>query len=471
MGSPWLLVKGENLNVLGPQPAAELRDMAILLEQFRAAVAIIIPSARHLSVPTNVYVFETRKDLEPFVPLYKGKPVAVAGYFQGDADATYIAVSASESRNAVFHEYAHMLQQNAMAAIPLWLNEGLAEYFSTFRLRRGDERAEIGRAVDSHVALLRDRFLPFNELLTATRASALYNEGDRRSVFYAQAWATVHYIMADVPDGPAAINRYVEEVRRSESVEQAFTRVFGDPVAFGKRVQEYVRRFAFRAYDFPARFEIQEPEGARTIDPGELDARLGDLQLRVQRVAEAAPRIEQAVSRNPAVAYTHLALGQLRLDQHRGVDALDALRRAAALDARDYATQYAYGVALLQHEADAMTLGVVDSIVVAREALQRAVQINPYASDAFSWLSASYARRQEWGSARAALEHAAELAPGRLDYSLRLADLDLLEGHLAEAKARLAGIAAADPSSAIAHTAGGRLAQLDAGPLGAPVAR
>jgi hypothetical protein len=83
----WLLVKGENLVVLGQQPAGELRDMAVLLEQFRAAVAIILPSAQHLSVPTNVYIFDTLKDLEPFVPIYKGKPVDVAGYFQGDADA------------------------------------------------------------------------------------------------------------------------------------------------------------------------------------------------------------------------------------------------------------------------------------------------------------------------------------------------------------------------------------------------
>ena len=129
-----------------------------------AAVAIILPSAKHLAVPTNVYIFDTLKDLEPFVPIYKGKPVDVAGYFQGDTDANFIAVGRSESRSAVFHEYAHMLQQNASAAIPLWLNEGLAEYFSTFRLHRGDERAEIGRAVDAHVGVLHDRFLPFNEV-------------------------------------------------------------------------------------------------------------------------------------------------------------------------------------------------------------------------------------------------------------------------------------------------------------------
>jgi tetratricopeptide (TPR) repeat protein len=315
------------------------------------------------------------------------------------------------------------------------------------------------------------RFLSLSELLTATRSSALYNEGDRRTLFYAEAWATVHYIMADVPNGPAAINRYVDEVRKGGPVEEAFARVFDDPVAFGKRVQEYVRRFAFRAYDFPARFEIQEPAPARTIDSGELDARLGDLQLRVQRVADAAPRIERAVISNPTVAYTHLALGQLRLDQRRGAEALEALRRAAALDSRDFAAQYAYAVALLQHEPDAVTLGISNPVSVAYGALQRAVQINPYASNAFSWLSAACARSKDWAGARAALEQAAHLAPGRLDYDLRLADIDLLEGRVAEAKARLALIAAADPTSAIARTAGGRLAQLDAGPLGAPVTR
>jgi tetratricopeptide (TPR) repeat protein len=152
------------------------------------------------------------------------------------------------------------------------------------------------------------------------------------------------------------------------------------------------------------------------------------------------------------------------------VEALEALRRAAALDSRDFAAQYAYAVALLQHEPEAAVLGISNPLSVARDALQRAVEINPYASNAFSWLSAVCARSRDWASARAALEHAADLAPGRLDYQLRLADIDLLEGRVAEAKARLAGIAAADPTSAIARTAGGRLAQLDAGPLGAPVA-
>ncbi len=460
--APWLLVKGENLTVLGQQSAAELRATAVLLEQFRAAIAMVLPSARHLAVPTNVFVFDTPKALRSFVPFYKGRPVDVAGYFQGHADANYIAVGSPDSRAAILHEYAHMLQRNASASIPLWLNEGLAEYFSTFRLKDNERRAEIGRAVDAHVALLRERALPMMDLLGATRQSALYNEGDRRSIFYAQAWATVHYVMAEVPDAPEAINSYLTRLQRGDTGPAAFAQAFGDPSELGRRVRDYVRRFAFRSwqYDFPAPIAVQPPIVSRAVDGGELDARLGDLLLRVQRVDEAAARIESAVAQHPPAAHAYLALGQLRADQNRDRESIDALRRAASMDRNDFASQYAYGVALLSHDADARALGIADPLAAARESLQRAIALNADASDALAWLSAAWARASDWDRARTALEQAVSLAPGRLDFALRLADLDLIQGRLADAKARLATIAAADPSSTIARTAGGRLAEL-----------
>ena len=38
------------------------------------------------------------------------------------------------STRVVFHEYAHyLIHRNLDAAPPMWLDEGLAEFFSTFR--------------------------------------------------------------------------------------------------------------------------------------------------------------------------------------------------------------------------------------------------------------------------------------------------------------------------------------------------
>ena len=46
----------------------------------------------------------------------------------------------------VFHEYAHLVVSNVMRNVPVWLNEGLAEYYSTYEMRDGGREAVIGRA-------------------------------------------------------------------------------------------------------------------------------------------------------------------------------------------------------------------------------------------------------------------------------------------------------------------------------------
>ena len=72
--------------------------------------------------------------------------------------------------------------------LPLWLNEGLAELYSSFQLR--GKKAAIGRPIDSHIHWLRDHALiPVGELFAIDHSSKDYNEGSRRGVFYAQSWA------------------------------------------------------------------------------------------------------------------------------------------------------------------------------------------------------------------------------------------------------------------------------------------
>src|SRR5262249_6039616 len=80
-----------------------------------------------------------------YVPLYNGKPAVLGGYCHcGSSEDVNFIVAAkarySESSAIIFHEYAHLLLHNAVRDGPLWLNEGLAEYYSTFALKSGDGR-------------------------------------------------------------------------------------------------------------------------------------------------------------------------------------------------------------------------------------------------------------------------------------------------------------------------------------------
>ena len=151
------------------RPADTLRDVAIQIEQFRAVVGGLIPDAgRPPSLPTAVFVFSTRKAMLPFVPLANGKPAQVAGFFQRSGDMNHIVMTLEgfeESAAIVYHEYTHLLLANAVRSIPVWLNEGLAEYYSSYKLSADRRSAEIGGILDWRLALLRDRFLPLSQII------------------------------------------------------------------------------------------------------------------------------------------------------------------------------------------------------------------------------------------------------------------------------------------------------------------
>jgi Tfp pilus assembly protein PilF len=365
-----------------------------------------------------VYVFASRGAIQPFLPLRDGRPVALRGYFHRAADEYALAMSVDEgdeSASIVFHEYTHLLVQRARA-LPIWLNEGLAEYFSSFALASRGRSAEIGRPIPRHVRLLRQRFVPLSALLAVSASSELYDEGERRSIFYAEAWALTHYLMLEMPDGPALISRYGAAAAGGRAPDQVFRDVFGvTPAEFEPRLREYVSRPTFRSrtYTFSTPIDAERIGPARTLSQGEADAWLGDLQRRVGRQAEGAARIERALEEDPKTARVHIALGRLRLDQDRAPE--------------------------------------------ARIVLSKAIEIDPASADAFAWSAYAHMVTGNISEARAAIARALALEAGRPDYRLRDADIAVLEGDLTRARAVLLEVIDMTTDPAVAARAQERL--------------
>jgi len=449
----WTMVRTPSLTVIGDQSPGRLRDVAIEIEQFRSVVAGLIRNAdRPLSLPTIVFVFGERKSLQPFVPLYNGKPIELAGYFHGDLDANVMLMSLEgfeESASIVYHEFTHLLVRNAVRSIPTWLNEGLAEYYSGYTLEAGGKSALVGRPIGRHVLLLRERYLPLAELIAVDQSSPLYNEGSKRSIFYAESWALTHYALTQLPDGAAAVNRYCAAIAEGTPPADAFRDAFGmPPAAFDKQLRDYVRRFQFgaRRFEFSEKVVATRPGPPRAMTAGEANAWLGDLQRRVQRPSEASARIDAALEADPSAPIAHTALGLLHVSQQRDEEGLAALRRAAEMAPDDFFTQFAYGAWLLR--ANGSETEAADAAIAA---LTRAVALNPNSADAYAWLAyAQMLSKTTLPAARSSIDRAIDLAPGRIEYRLRWADVRILEGGLEEAKALLTKLAAVkiDPDAA-----------------------
>jgi tetratricopeptide (TPR) repeat protein len=452
----WTMVRTPSLTVIGDQSAGTLREVAIQIERFRSVVAGLITGADGpLSLPTIVFVFGAQKSAQPFMPLFNGKPIALAGYFQGGSDANVLLLSLDDLQqgaSVIYHEYTHLLVRNAIRSLPTWLNEGLAEYYSGYRLDANGAFATVGRPMPDHILQLRDRYMPIAELIAVDHTSPLYNEGSKRSIFYAESWALTHYLMTERPKGAAAINRYTSALAAGQAPVDAFREAFGaTPAELDTELRTYVHRYTFSAFRFElaGRVAAVTPGPPRTMTSGEANAWLGDLQRRVRRESEGAARIEAAVKADPAAPFGHAALGLLRLSTQRVGEGLDALRQASEMAPDDFFIQFLYGVSLLRTD-DAQS---PDTARRAAAPLTRAVAINAESADAYGWLAyAQMLMDASLPDARTSIERAMRLAPGRVEFVTRWADIRILQGAYADAKAALAKIAAiaTDPDAAAA---------------------
>jgi tetratricopeptide (TPR) repeat protein len=187
---------------------------------------------------------------------------------------------------------------------------------------------------------------------------------------------------------------------------------------------------------------VDEPEAAATIAPPEAAARLGEIQLSMDRLDEAALRIETAAAATPPAGRAQLALAKLRLQQQRDGDAWPALQKAAALAPDDFSAQYLYGLTLLRNEGDSSSNAPGDSAQTARTALARAVAIHPDSAAAQAWLGYAFLQgTPSFEAARDATTKAITLAPARLDYALQLAEIRIRTGDVAGARQLLTSIA------------------------------
>jgi hypothetical protein len=126
--------------------------------------------------------------------LFPRVPYRRALYVQRDRRAAVYAFHHPELSIDLRHECTHALLHANLAMVPLWLDEGLAEYF---------EIPESGRAFDHpHLAALKWN-LRLGMLRTVESLEAVEDLADMGGVEYRFAWAWIHFML----HGPVAAHR------------------------------------------------------------------------------------------------------------------------------------------------------------------------------------------------------------------------------------------------------------------------
>jgi tetratricopeptide (TPR) repeat protein len=329
-------------------------------------------------------------------------------------------MSSSNPFEVVFHEYAHLLLHANFPKTPVWFDEGFAEYFSS--LRFSGKTVEFGNVPEHLPATLSNtQWMPILDLLSTEQNSATYNERDKNSLFYAQSWVTVHYIMSNqkLPEVAKYLQlTQIEHKPVAESLKQAFGM---EPAAFEKAVHDYFNGTGkyFRA-DAPVLQDITYE--SKKLDDVTAQAKLADLHAHSKDYTQQAVTEFQAVlEKDSGNEIATRGLGYLYLRQNEFDKATELFRRASVSESKDARLHYLNAL-LINRMAlkDGKPPAHPDAM---QGELETAISIEPTFADAYNLLAFSLAAQNKYDAAVAAQKKAIELNASFEPYQVNLANL------------------------------------------------
>lgn len=389
----WLRVESDHFVFFSNASERSTRRIVFNLERLRDVLAQLNPGTELRSErPLYIYVFEDNLSLAPYKLFRNGKPITnIAGFFLVSQEATYMVMQAElgmDVERLLYHEFLHYVLGTTYNRLPLWFNEGMAEFYSTFHAT--DQHAEIGRALPDHLETLREgNMIPLSRLFAVTHSSPDYNEDYRRGIFYAQSWALVHYLLLGNPERRPQTFQFFQNVARGAEASEAFRSAFQTTEAqIEKELRDYVRRSLFNYAQIPVKPASELKIRTEPLPRHETLTRLGDLLLFQQdpgRLAEAEKHYRAALEARPGYGPAQARLCQIESEAGRAEAALACFEKAAKAAPDDAFLQSQYARLLReQGPRDAPTAAK------GREALARAANQKPDDGKVWMDLAATY---------------------------------------------------------------------------------
>jgi tetratricopeptide (TPR) repeat protein len=424
----WVEVKSPHFSVFTDGGDKRGREVAERFEQMRAAFGLLFQKMKvNIPVPLQIIAFRRTKELREYAPLWKGKPVEVAGFFLPGEDRNFIAIDLSSDNWAVvFHEYAHLLINGNLPATPAWYDEGFAEYCSTLVVSK--KEIEFGRMPQDRAQVLANKpWMHVEDLFSVTRNSPDYNEGDRSSVFYAQSALVVNYLMGNRRNPQIAQYLHLTE-EEHVPVAQAIKQAFGiEPKEFDRILRDYFRgRYTFFRVPAPAGFAAG-PFQSRALDELEWQTVLADvhfhsLDYRDKGVAEFRGILEK----QPDNAAANRGLGYAYLMQ-RDFEKAAQHFRLAARDSKDSRVHYLNALLITRRVMSSRLVG--EDLITVRRELETAISLAPNFADPYNLLAFADISAGNMDAGLGNIRKAIELDPRNLSYQANLARYEMAADH------------------------------------------
>ncbi len=424
----WLEVKSPHFTVISDANEKQARRVAYRFEQIRAVFQLTFGNRLADPIaPIIVLAAKNDKSFQALAPADFTQKGALkrSGLFQQTSEKNYVLLNLGAPGetpfHVLFHEYTHLLMHQNTPEIPLWLDEGLAEFYGYTEIH--EKEIWLGRASENHVTLLREsRLIPLPTLFTVGHDSPYYHEENKGSMFYAESWALTHYLMLkDLQERKTLLSAYLTAVNQGSDAATAAENVFGDLAGLEKQLGDYVRGSQFQYLRMKASPDVNEDAfQLRELSPAESDAARGDFLVYLDRYDDARVLLAEALQLDPHSAPAAESMGFLEFHQDHIAEAEKWFTQAVALNSRSYLAHYNYAVMTLGRKPDAAASAQVE------KSLRSAIEINPQFAPAYDALAQLFVvRGQNLDEAHMLAARAISLDPGNFRFYLTAANVSL----------------------------------------------
>ncbi len=447
----WVEVRSPNFRVISNGGEKKAREVAVRFEQIRTVYRSSLPfAAAHPSPLITILAAKDEKSLSQLLPDYWGKERShPAGLFVEGQQRYYILMSTDvpgpNPYLIIFHEYFHSLTLPYYPDMPLWLAEGMADFYANTII--DSKEVNLGMPNPGQLELLQEqKILPLDDLFRVDQNSPYYSEKNKTSIFYAESWALTHYLLlADNQSHRKILADFLSHLDHGEPMDQAELAAFGDVKQFQKQFNDYINRHSFNYVKYPAPAQVNGNEfPSRVLSPAEATARIGDSFVCRNRPQEAKPFLDQALALDPKLPLAHEAMGFYYLTQNERDLARQSFAAAIALDPNDFMTHFYFAIL-----SPWPTVGTASPELEYE--FRRSIELNPDFAPSYEALARAKANgNHDLPEAFQLAKKAQQLRPGELHYVLTMARILLQMGKTAEA------VAVARQGQVFAHQPGER---------------
>ena len=422
----WLQVRSLHFTVISDAGEKQARHVLGQLERMRWVFQALYPKANiDPAEPIVVLAAKNNKtfqSLEPEAYLAKGQ-LHLAGYFLRTQDRNYVLLrlDAAEEEHpfaTIYHEYTHLQFAGAGEWMPLWLNEGIAEFFQNTQVR--DKDVLVGQPDNDDILYLRQqRLIPLPVLFKVDASSPYYHEEQKGSVFYAEAWALTHFLqVTDREKGTHRLSDYLQLVSQHEDALAAAEKAFGNLKQFESALNSYIQNSQYKQFVMnSAAAPIDESSYQATpLSQIQADAWRAEVLAKVERQQEARELINSILKTDPGNVQVRETMGEM---EYRAGN-IDAARtwygEAVKLDPKSpLASYYFASISIQSGHADDETI---------EPSLRASIQANPSFAPAYEVL-ASYLgmHHKNMDEALSLIKTAVKLDPGNFTFRMNAANI------------------------------------------------